>query len=139
MRELNIQTDENLVLNGDFTEWPDHWKKNLGRGWLSTQDEIYDDEFTRFLAAGNEASVSQDIIIPKDPGTDAHYVLSSCARHAISKRDGFRSVSRGRRTSRRSGLNRATHVIGRTIRRVWPADSRWRSPLGCMKKNWSSR
>ncbi|MDO8710754.1 MAG: hypothetical protein Q7K23_19025, partial [Pseudomonas sp.] len=76
MRELNIQTDENLVLNGDFTEWPDHWKKNLGRGWLSTQDEIYDDEFTRFLAAGNEASVSQDIIIPKDPGTDAHYVLS---------------------------------------------------------------
>ncbi|WNF54414.1 hypothetical protein [Pseudomonas sp. SG20052] len=76
MRELNIQIDENLVLNGDFTEWPDHWKKNLGRGWLSTQDEIYDDEFTRFLAAGNEASVSQDIIIPKDPGTDAHYVLS---------------------------------------------------------------
>ncbi|MET0776064.1 MAG: hypothetical protein ABWZ65_11370 [Pseudomonas mandelii] len=76
MRELSIQADENLVLNGDFTEWPDHWKKKPVGGWLGTQDEMYEGALTRFLAAGNEASVSQDIVIPKDPAADVHYVLS---------------------------------------------------------------
>lgn len=86
MREPDIQADENLVLNGDFTEWPEHWKRKPVGGWLNTQREFYEREYTRFLAAGHEASVSQEIIIPKDydPEVDAHYVLSFLCetRHA---------------------------------------------------------
>jgi hypothetical protein len=86
MREPGIQADENLVLNGDFTEWPEHWKRKPVGGWLGTQHEFYEGEYTRFLAAGHEASVSQEIIIPKDydPEVDAHYVLSFLCetRHA---------------------------------------------------------
>ncbi|WP_415773519.1 hypothetical protein [Pseudomonas sp. LB3P38] len=72
-----ILANESLVLNGAFAEWPKHWKSNPSdQGWLGTASESYEGLPIRFLKVGNEASFSQALIVPKDPGAQARYVLS---------------------------------------------------------------
>lgn len=77
MSEPIVQANESLVRNGDFEEGFSHWKKAQGNGWLGTASEPDSDGFQiRFLKAGNGASVSQALTVPKDPGAEARYVLS---------------------------------------------------------------
>ena len=72
-----ILANESLVLNGDFEQGFSHWKKGpINPGWLGTGSETYNGVPIRFLTAGNESSVSQLLIVPKDPGAQAQYVLS---------------------------------------------------------------
>lgn len=77
MLESIIRADQTLLLNGDFLEWPLHWKRGpLNPDLLGPEWESYDGVQTRVLGAYDGASISQDITIPKDPDVTARYVLS---------------------------------------------------------------
>ncbi|UVL39269.1 hypothetical protein LOY55_24015 [Pseudomonas sp. B21-040] len=77
MSNPTILADESLVLNGEFDKAFAHWKKGpLNQDWLGTETEIYNGVPIRFLKAGNESSVSQQMMVPKDPSAQARYVLS---------------------------------------------------------------
>jgi hypothetical protein len=77
MREPIIQANQSLVLNGDFTQAFSQWAKGpLNPDWLGVDAEMYEGQMTRFLGAGNESSVRQDIIVPKNLDAKARYFLS---------------------------------------------------------------
>ena len=77
MNEPIVLANESLVLNGDFEEGLSHWKKGpVNADWLGTVDEVYGGIPIRLLEAGNQASVSQALKIPQDPGAQARYVIS---------------------------------------------------------------
>ncbi len=77
MRESIIQANETLVKNGDFAQSFNQWKKGPTNPlWLGIEEEMYQGQRTRFLGAGNESSVSQDITVPKDPDVKSRYILS---------------------------------------------------------------
>ncbi|MFC6693587.1 hypothetical protein ACFQD2_25155 [Pseudomonas lini] len=77
MREPIIQANQSLVLNGDFTQGFSQWVKGpVNPAWLGVEAEMYDGQMTRFLVAGNESSVRQDLIVPKDLDAKARYFLS---------------------------------------------------------------
>ncbi|WP_448725029.1 hypothetical protein [Pseudomonas farris] len=77
MREPIIQANQSLVLNGDFYQAFSQWAKGpVNPDWLGVDVEMYEGEMTRFLVAGNESSVRQDIIVPKNLDAKARYFLS---------------------------------------------------------------
>ncbi|RON49032.1 Ig-like domain-containing protein [Pseudomonas frederiksbergensis] len=77
MRDPVIQANQNLVLNGDFTEGTDGWTKHPnGTKSVTLVYEMYEGELTGYLRISNDASVSQVIVVPKALGADARYVLS---------------------------------------------------------------
>ncbi|CAN7696219.1 Ig-like domain-containing protein [Pseudomonas brassicacearum] len=78
MNKPIILANENLVLNGDFEQWIDHWIQEPASGYLGTASDWYEEEgqHVRFLTAGNGASVNQALTAPKDPGAQARYVLT---------------------------------------------------------------
>lgn len=69
MNKPIILANENLVLNGDFEQWIDHWIQEPASGYLGTASDWYEEEgqHVRFLTAGNGASVNQALTAPKDP------------------------------------------------------------------------
>ncbi|WP_225919809.1 Ig-like domain-containing protein [Pseudomonas khorasanensis] len=82
-----ILANESLVLNGDFEQSLTHWKKGpLNPAYLGTKQESYEGVPIRFLNAGNESSVSQPLLVPKNPGATARYVLSFLCevRHTLA-------------------------------------------------------
>ncbi|WLH13857.1 hypothetical protein PSH58_05760 [Pseudomonas hefeiensis] len=78
MNKPIILANENLVLNGDFENWIEHWIQGPIPGDLAIGMEWYaeEDQYIRFLTAGDGASVSQALTAPKDPGAQARYVLT---------------------------------------------------------------
>ena len=77
MNEPIVLANENLVLNGDFEEGLSHWKKGPVNGdWVGTVEEMHEGFLIRLLEAGNQASVSQALKIPQEPGAQARYVIS---------------------------------------------------------------
>jgi hypothetical protein len=77
MRNPVIQANQNLVVNGDFSQAIDNWTKHPSntRG-VSPGEECYQGQMIRFLRVGNGASVSQVVVVPKALGSEARYVLS---------------------------------------------------------------
>ena len=75
MNEPIVLANENLVLNGDFEKYLNHWKGGPV-GWCTTVGVIYEGVPIRLLEAGNQGSVSQALKIPQDPGAQARYVIS---------------------------------------------------------------
>ena len=77
MREPIIQANQSLVRNGDFTQAFSQWTKGpVNPDWLGVEAEMYEGQMTRFLGAGNESSVRQNITVPKDLDAKARYFLS---------------------------------------------------------------
>lgn len=77
MRKPIIQANESLVRNGNFTQSLNEWKRGpINPSWLGTPSEFYLGEMIRILSAGNQSSVSQEILIPKNTDANARYVLS---------------------------------------------------------------
>lgn len=77
MHEPIIQARQSLLLNGDFIEALDKWNRGpIQPIWLDTPSEMYQGQLLRHLVASHEASVWQDIVVPKAPDAQARYVLS---------------------------------------------------------------
>jgi hypothetical protein len=80
MNEPVIQADQNLIINGEFSQVLDHWTKgstnptNIDTG----SSEYFEDGLVeiRYLIASDEASVYQEFRVPKTLGPDVRYVLS---------------------------------------------------------------
>jgi hypothetical protein len=72
-----IQGNKSLVLNGDFTQSYDGWKKgSINPTWLGISTEEYETVLTTFLKAGNRSSVNQELKVPKNPDAQASYSVS---------------------------------------------------------------
>ena len=80
MNEPVIQADQNLIINGEFSQALDHWKEGLinPRNLDTGSSEYFEDGLVeiRYLIASDEASVSQEFRVPKTLGPDVRYVLS---------------------------------------------------------------
>ncbi|WP_338799855.1 hypothetical protein V9L13_14325 [Pseudomonas sp. RSB 5.4] len=76
MVEPVIQANESVLRNGDFREALEFWERGANPREISVEGEVYEDQQIRVLAAGNLASVSQQVTVPVDPAANARYVLS---------------------------------------------------------------
>ncbi len=74
MNEPIIQANASLVRNGDFRNGYSGWERD-NQKWLSRVWVEYEKEQIYCLTAGNQASVSQVIDVPKDLRAEARYVL----------------------------------------------------------------
>ena len=80
MNEPVIQADQNLIINGEFSQALDHWTRgstnptNVDTG----SSEYFEDGLVeiRYLIASDEASVYQEFRVPKTLGPNVRYVLS---------------------------------------------------------------
>lgn len=77
MSEPIIQANRSLVLNGDFIQGKDNW---IHKGLVTTGEENYEGDRIKLVNITNGASLSQDLVIPKTPGTEAQYKLSFLAQ-----------------------------------------------------------
>jgi hypothetical protein len=76
MSEPVTQTGESLVQNGSFEQAFSHWEKGpMNPSWLATASESWGEKQIRFLKAGNQSSVSQALIVPKNPDAGITYRL----------------------------------------------------------------
>jgi hypothetical protein len=77
MREPIIQADQNLLLNGDFSEELNHWKKgSLNPGSAAVMADFHGAEYINYLRAARGSSVFQSFLAPKSISPHVRYCLS---------------------------------------------------------------
>ncbi|MHC8383292.1 Ig-like domain-containing protein [Pseudomonas sp. LB3P14] len=76
MRKESVRANQSLLINGQFTDRLTGWKRGpINDDWISVEGLTYDGVEIKVVSTGNGASVSQDFVVPKDPGANAEYVL----------------------------------------------------------------
>ncbi|MEK1836943.1 MAG: hypothetical protein AAAB23_16665, partial [Pseudomonas sp.] len=76
MNERAINTNTNLVLNGDFQEDYEHWIDLFNPSGVSVSTGQWGGESIKFMSLTNLASVYQTLEIPADGGASARYHMS---------------------------------------------------------------
>ncbi|MGE7961113.1 hypothetical protein ACQKPC_01915 [Pseudomonas sp. NPDC089918] len=76
MNERAINTNTNLVLNGDFQEDYEHWIDLFNPLGVSVSTGQWGGESIKFMSLTNLASVYQTLEIPADGGASARYHMS---------------------------------------------------------------
>jgi hypothetical protein len=76
MNKRAINTNTNLVANGDFQEDYDHWIDLVNPSGVSVSTGQWRGENIKFMSLANRASVYQLLTVPADRGASASYHLS---------------------------------------------------------------
>ncbi|MGF6489810.1 hypothetical protein [Pseudomonas frederiksbergensis] len=76
MNKRAINTNSNLVANGDFQEDYEHWIDLVNPSGVSVSTGRWEGEDIKFMSLSNRASVYQTLEIPADRGASARYHLS---------------------------------------------------------------
>ncbi|MGG7674774.1 hypothetical protein [Pseudomonas sp. WC2] len=77
MREPIIQADQNLLLNGDFSEDFKHWNKGpVCPGSAAVMTDYHGAEYINYLRAARGSSVFQSFLAPKSISPHVRYCLS---------------------------------------------------------------
>jgi hypothetical protein len=76
MNERAINTNTNLVLNGDFQEDYEHWIDLVNPSGVAVSTGRWEGEDIKFMSLAKRASVYQLLTVPADGGASARYHLS---------------------------------------------------------------